>query len=191
MLTDRDKDVLRHIEKYKVITIKQADVLFFRNYKSAARRLLDLERAGVLKSYYSKVKNEKIYYIDKKVNEHRLYILDFLKFLKENNCEIVKVEIEPSYLKGNLRPDMFVEFNRDGYKYLILLEVDYTHYTDNSKMNTLYEQLYKEKEEYKEFLGTFPMVVISRPTKGIRYNSSNFEVFYTSLDYSELSILLF
>jgi hypothetical protein len=57
-------------------------------------------------------------------------------------------------------------------------------------MNTLYEKLYKERDSYSEFLGTFPIIVIARPTKGIRYNSLNFELVYTDLAYSNLNNLL-
>ncbi|MDU2682160.1 MAG: hypothetical protein E7C50_09760, partial [Clostridium sp.] len=71
-----------------------------------------------------------------------------------------------------------------------LLEVDYTHYTDNIKLSTMYEKLYNERELYEEFKGTFPIVIIARPTPGIRYNSNNFEVIYTDLQYSNLERLL-
>lgn len=191
MITDRDKEILRWIEDYKAITLRQATELFFKgNYKGASRRMAQLEDMDILKSYTSKIKKEKVYYQEKKVNDHRLYIYDYLKELKRLGCELLDIKIEPSFLNGNIRPDAYVIFKYDRYKYLTLLEVDYTHYTDNIKLNTLYEKLYKERDSYKEFLGTFPIVVIARPTKGIRYNSSNFEIVYTDLIYSNLNNLL-
>ncbi|WP_265976222.1 hypothetical protein, partial [Brucella intermedia] len=117
-------------------------------------------------------------------------IYDYLKELKIIGCDLIDIKIEPEYLKGLIRPDAYVLFRHEDYKYIALLEVDYTHYTDNIKMNTLYEKLYSERENYKEFFGTFPIVVIARSTKGIRYNSGNFEVIYTDLSYSNLEGLL-
>ena len=191
MITDRDKEVLKWIEDYKAITLRQATELFFKgNYKGASRRMGQLEDMEILKSYTSKFKREKVYYQDKKVNDHRLYIYDYLKELKKLDCDLLDIKIEPSYLNGNIRPDSYVLFKYGRYKYLTLLEVDYTHYTDNAKLNTLYEKLYQERDSYKEFFGTFPMIVIARPTKGIRYNSNNFEVIYTDLLYSNLDRLL-
>lgn len=191
MITNRDKEVLRWIEDYKSITLKQATALFFNNnYKSASRRMAQLEEMEVLKSYISKAKSEKVYYQEKKVNDHRLYIYDYLKELKKLNCDLLDIKIEPSFLKGNIKPDAYVVFKYGEYKYITLLEVDYTHYTDNTKLNTLYEKLYIERDEYKEFMGTFPILVIARPTKGIRYNSSNFCIIYTDLLYYNLKTLL-
>ncbi|WP_253199602.1 hypothetical protein [Clostridium gasigenes] len=83
------------------------------------------------------------------------------------------IKIEPHYLDNALIPDAFIVFRYDGYKYINLLEVDFTHYTSNIKMNNLYEKLYLERENYEEFRGTFPIVIIARPTVGIRYDSTN------------------
>lgn len=191
MITDRDKEVIKWIEEYKAITLRQATEIFFNgNYKGASRRMAQLEDMRILKSYISKAKKEKVYYEDKKVSDHRLYIYDYLKELKRLGCNLIDIKIEPEYLNGLIRPDAYVLFRYEDYKYLTLLEVDYTHYTDNIKMNTLYEKLYSERENYKEFFGTFPMIVISRPTKGIRYNSNNFEVIYTDLSYTNLEQFL-
>jgi hypothetical protein len=63
LITDRDKEVLRWTENYKAITLRQATELFFNgNYKGASRRMGQLEDMGLLKSYTSKAKNEKVYY---------------------------------------------------------------------------------------------------------------------------------
>lgn len=191
MITDRDKEIIKWIEEYKAITLRQSTELFFKgNYKGASRRMAQLEEMGVLKSYISKAKKEKVYYQERKVNDHRLYIYDYLKELKRLRCDLIDIKIEPEYLKGLIRPDAYVLFRYEDYKYITLLEVDYTHYTSNIKMNTLYEKLYSERENYKDFFGTFPIVVIARSTKGIRYNSGNFEVIYTDLSYSNLEGLL-
>lgn len=94
MITDRDKEVLRWIENYKAITLRQATELFFKgNYKGASRRMGQLEDMEILKSYTSKSKSEKVYYQDKKVNDHRLYIYDYFKELKRLGCELFDMHL--------------------------------------------------------------------------------------------------
>ena len=191
MLLDRDKEVLIFLEKYNAITISLAQYMLFNgSYESARRRLKQLEDRSLIKSYLSKAKKEKIYYLNRKVSDHNVYILDYLKELKRLKCNLLEVKFQPQYLKGNIIPDAYVRFKYDGDIYITLLEVDYTHYTDNIKLSTMYEKLYNERELYEEFKGTFPIVIIARPTPGIRYNSNNFEVIYTDLQYSNLERLL-
>lgn len=191
MLTSRDKQVLRWLEDYNAITIDQAKHLFFGgSYESARRRLKQYENSRIVKSYLSPTKNEKVYYQDKRVHDHNLFIYDYIKELKIIGCEIVDVKLQPQYLNGTIIPDAFVSFKYNKCLYLTLLEVDFTHYTSNIKMNTMYEKLYEQRNYYVEFKGTFPILVIARPTPGIRYNSSNFECVYTTLEYKQLAELL-
>ena len=98
--------------------------------------------------------------------------------------------MQPKYLKGIIRADAFVIFKKDGYKYFTILEVDYTHYTENTKFQ-LYEKLYRDKELEVKCEGTFPILIVARPTPGVRYNSKNFEIIYTDLNYDNLSTHLF
>lgn len=192
MLMQRDKLILKHIEQYRGITIKQAQYLFFnKSYENARRRLSDLEnKMGLVKSYKSNYSKEKVFILDKKISDHDLITLDYLKFLAANECEILEVKMQPKYLKGIIRADAFVIFKKDGYKYFTILEVDYTHYTENTKFQ-LYEKLYRDKELEAKCEGTFPILIVARPTPGVRYNSKNFEIIYTDLNYDNLSTHLF
>lgn len=192
MLTDRDKEILTWIEDYKSISVPQAtQILFNGNYEGCRRRLKQLEERELLKSYTSKLTNEKIYYQDKKLKDHDLLVYDFIKKVKLKGATIRKIKTQPRYLNDLIRPDAYVEFVYNNNIYFIILEVDYTHYTSNSKMQ-LYEKLYKDGELQKQCYGTFPIVIISRPSlNDVRYNSSNFEVIYTDLYYNNLLLLLF
>ncbi|MGL5087348.1 MAG: hypothetical protein ACRC68_16805, partial [Clostridium sp.] len=154
------------------------------------RRMSQLEEMGLLKSYISKATKEKVYYQDKKISDHRLYCYDFIKEIVKLGAEVTEYKIEPRYLDGAIIPDAFIIFKHEGYKYYILLEVDYTHYTSNIKFNTLYEKLYEERVNYSEFNNTFPIVLVARPTEGIRYNSSNFECVFTDLSYNKVQQLI-
>ncbi|WP_252242918.1 replication-relaxation family protein [Clostridium sp. ZS2] len=189
MLTSRDREVLTWIESYKAITINQASVLFFNSsYESARRRLKQLEDMQFLKSYLLNTK-EKVYYFNKKISKHDLLVYDFIKVVKEHGGELIKLKIQPNYLNRAIRPDAFIIFSYKSMVFFILLEVDLNHYTSNSKMQR-YEELYKSGELQKQCYNTFPIIVISRPIEGIRYNSKNFNVIYLDLLYNNISNLL-
>lgn len=192
MLTNRDRQVLKWIEDYKAISVPQATELFFNGtYESCRRRLKQLEDMELLKSYISQFSREKIYYQEKKLKDHELLVYDFLKVVKKRGGEIRQIKLQPQYLKRLIRPDAYIEFTLENNLYFIILEVDYTHYTSNIKMQ-LYEKLYKEGTLQKQCYGTFPIVIISRPSlNDVRYNSSNFDVIYTDLYYNNLQSFLF
>lgn len=192
MLTQRDKEILSWIEKYKAISVPQCtEILFNKNYEGCRRRLKQLEDMELLKSYISKLTKEKIYYIDKKLKDHDLLRYDFLKEVCKHDGKIRNIILEPRYLNGLIRPDAFIEFEYKNNLCFVLLEVDYTHYTSNIKMQ-MYEKLYKSNELQSQCYGKFPIVIISRPSlNDIRYNSSNFNVLYTDLRYNLLNNLLF
>lgn len=192
MITKRDKEVLIWIEKYGAITINQAKILFFNgNYDNARRRLRVLEEQEVLNSYILKETKEKVYFTEgKKKSYHDILILNYAVKLKELGCRLVVINIKPRYLKGSLVPDAFVSFAYNNDLYITLLEVDYKHYTEYLKFTSLYERLYRSKEDYLEFQGTFPIVVVANMNKSIRYNSQNFNMMWTDLAYSNLQELL-
>lgn len=177
MLTDRDRQVLRHIEDHKAITIKQAQKLFFKNYESARRRLKQLENMGLLHSYENKISDEKVYYSEKKISSHDLLVLDFYAELVFQGAAIRQFRKQPKFLNDLIRGDAFIEFLYENNLYYIILEVDLTHFTSSSKMQ-LYEKLYKEGTLQKECRGVFPSVVIMKNHSDIRYLSNNFEVIY-------------
>lgn len=193
MLTERDKTILTWIEKHKAISVNQCTEIFFNhNYEGCRRRLKQLESMELLKSYVSKFKNEKIYYQEKKLRDHDLLIYDFIKVIcKNEGCYFLDMKTQPYYLKGLIRPDAFITFRKNNTVYFILLEVDYTHFTNNIKMQ-LYEKLCKSGQVQEECMGEFPIVIISRPSlSDVRYNSSNFKVIYTDLSYSNIDNFLF
>lgn len=191
MLTQRDREILTWIQDYKAISVAQCTELFFNgNYEGCRRRLKQLEDMELLKSYITKYSKEKVYYQDKKMSEHDLNVYNFLKVIKKNGGDIIKIQNQPQYMSGKIRPDAFIIFSYSGNVYFILLEVDITHYTSNSKMQK-YEELYKTGELQNECCGTFPIVIIARPTTNdIRYNSRNFNVVYLDLSYYNIINLL-
>lgn len=197
MRTQRDKRVEIFLEKYKGITTQQARWIFYDGLeKSTVRRLCQLEEEKSLESY--RVSNRKVYKFpeEKELSQHDVYIMDFYAWIYANGGEVLEFIKTPHYFKNMLIPDALVKFKipYDGKRYTcyVLLEIDFKHYTENVKLNTWYEKLYRE-QVLKEYCGQaeFPFVVIARPTKGIRYNSNNFTIIYTDLKFSNILPLMF
>lgn len=190
-LTKRDREILQFIQDYKSISLSQCVYLFFNgNYEGCRRRLKQLEDFGLLKSIQNPLLKSRVYFQERLLTDHDLFIYEFLKVVKLNGGEIIQFQIKPQYLQGKIIPDAFVIFSYNNNVYFILLEVDLTHYTSNSKMKR-YEELYKTSEVQNQCCGTFPIIIIARPTEGIRYNSYNFNVVYLDLYYSNIYNLLF
>lgn len=194
-LTQRDKNVIKFIEENRAITTTQATQIFFNGLTvSAIRRLNQLEDDKILESYM--VGKSKVYKLPetKELSQHDLLILDFYAWVYANGGQVTDFKKTPRYFKGLLIPDALLKIdlphNGDVYEVTILLEIDYTHYTPETKLNTWYEKLYRE-EVLKSYCSDFPLVIIARPTKGLRYNSKNFEVLYTDLRFTNLIQLMF
>lgn len=191
MLTDRDLEILNWINKYRAISIEQCQWIFFNgSYESARRRLSILEKDKVIKSYISRATKQKVYYIDKKISDHDLYILDYIKELKKNGCNLVEIKIKPQYLKGIMIADAFVKFKFFKYTFNTILEVDFQHPTEELKLNTLYEKLAEEISEYSEFNGRSFILIMVKPLIQNVYNSKNFDSIYTDLKFSNLADFL-
>ncbi|WP_026887745.1 hypothetical protein [Clostridium beijerinckii] len=190
MLTQRDRDILSWIQDYQSITLSQCTYLFFDgNYEGCRRRMKQLEDMELLKSIPNTLLKSKVYFQEKLISDHNLFVYEFFKVIKKNGGDIIKFQLQPQYMNKKIRPDAFVIFSYQGNVYFVLLEVDLTHYTSNSKMKK-YEALYKTGELQTQCCKTFPIIVIARPTEGIRYNSHNFNAVYLDLYYSNIINLL-
>ena len=101
----------------------------------------------------------------------------------------------PHYFKNQLIPDALVKFKLpyEGQNYLCyaLLEIDYTHYSSEEKIMTLYPKLYRE-QVLKEYCGLaeFPFVIVARQTKGIILRPKEIDVIYSDLKFKNLDRLL-
>lgn len=190
MLTERDRRLYKWIEDYKAITVNQATELFYEGqYESCRRRLKQLEDRGELKSYKSKLLNQKVYYQDRKVSDHDLLVLDFAREITKLGGTIRRFRTQPQYAKRLIRPDAYLEFEYKKDVYFTLIEVDYTHYTNHKKIS-MYEYLYHQQELQKECYGTFPILIIARPQIDIKYKSNNFEIIHTDYRFKNLARLL-
>lgn len=191
MLTDRDLNILNWIDNYRAITIEQAQFIFFKgSYEAARKRLGILEHDKIIKSYTSKATRQKVYYNENKISDHDLYCMDYIKELYKLNCTIIDIKIKPRYLNNLIIPDAFVKFKYKGYIFNTLLEVDFTHNTEEDKLNVMYEKLAKDTSEYAEFNNKSFILVIAKVKIQNRYSSKNYDTIYTDLKYSKLKELL-
>ena len=86
MITNRDRQIILHMEKYKYATIEQLEKIFFREQKNSynitRRRMAEIRNAGYVKSIRDIESNRLVYiYEDSKTkapDRHRLIILDVL-----------------------------------------------------------------------------------------------------------------
>ena len=190
MITERDKKVLKWIEKYYAISVKQAQAIFYKNYEVSRRRLQHMEELGILKSYINKYNKEKVYYQQRKRRSHDLFIYDFVKKIYEYNGELKEMKVRDRFLDGQIEADAFIKFQIGKNLCFIILEVDYTHCTDLKKLS-LYEKLYKRGDLQKVCYNTFPILLVSAPIVTTKYSSYNIDTIYTSLDFHEADYLLF
>ena len=195
-LQQRDKDILRFLEEHRGITTQQCISIFFKNDISAYRRLNQLEDAGILEHYM--IGRNKVYKLSgesRQLSCHDTLIYDFYAWIYSKNGVVLDFKKNPHYFKNQLIPDALVKFKLpyEGQNYLCyaLLEIDYTHYSSEEKIMTLYPKLYRE-QVLKEYCGLaeFPFVVIARPTPGIRLQPREIDVIYSDLKFNNLDRLL-
>lgn len=200
MITQRDYSVLRHIEMFRAISLKNVAEIYFQKegykskdyaYKCASRRMKALENMGVVLSYINSYTQEKVYYTEKKASPHDLFIQDFWRKLLELDFNVLEFSTTVSLMKGQLKPDAFIEAEIEGVKVNYFLEIDLNHYTNKEKI-VRYEMFYKSDELKKLCEHRKPCLIIARPThRDIRYTSNIFDIVYTDLKFTNLEKFLF
>ena len=195
-LQSRDRQVLRFLEEHRAITTQQAINIFFKKDISAYRRLNQLEDAGILEHYM--IGRNKVYKLSgesRQLSCHDTLIYDFYAWIYSKNGVVLDFKKNPHYFKNQLIPDALVKFKLpyEGQNYLCyaLLEIDYTHYSSEEKIMTLYPKLYRE-QVLKEYCGLaeFPFVIVARQTKGIILRPKEIDVIYSDLKFNNLDRLL-
>lgn len=146
-----DKQILKFIEDFKSITVKQAELMFYKNNNNARRRLKELEQQGILKSYkYNKTSLAYTFKEFKEISEHDTIRNDFVAQLVAQGSTINSFKLTPRCLNGMIIPDLYIEYTYKDNIYKSYVEVDLTHFTNDSKI-TLYNKLYG-KEDFNLFI---------------------------------------
>ena len=146
MITERDKEILRWIEKFKSITIDQCSKLFFTDskmsYDLARKRLRYLNREGLIKRYRKEPKEQVVYFMDKILKKHDLKTMDMIVELNQFNITQLilqnKIQINRHGIYLNYVTDATIVIDNE---YPIIIETDYTHYTNDKKVTDLINYL--------------------------------------------------
>ena len=170
MITDRDKNIIRHMEQYKFATLEQLEKIFFRqqknSYNIARRRMQEIKRAGYVKVERDIQNNRLVYMLnDPKVKmpeQHRLIILDILAQLHVLGMDVHQFEVEKWWPQSKVKSDALAVFALDNgtvkNRYHYFIEAHPSHNPYNLEK---YDRLY-ESGEVQEYLGrnVFPRVLL-------------------------------
>ena len=163
-LTKRDISVIKYVEKYGFVTIKQAANFAFNNNEYATdiarRRLNAIVELGYLQT--TTIGSTKVFYIEDKyanVSLHMIVTMNLYSSLIRYGAEILYFKREQSWLEGQRRSDAFCIFKRCGYYYAVAEETlesssrsrGETPYTHNSKYTAKYRTIMNTNEHNKLF----------------------------------------
>lgn len=196
MITDRDRSIILHLEKYKYATIEQLESIFFKeqrnSYNLVRRRMAEIRNAGYIKSIRDTETNRVVYiYNDGKVKEpdrHRLLVLDVLANLhKEYSVQIF--EVEKSWKNGDIRSDAFTIFTLENVKnrYYYFIEV---HLSNNDCNLEKYDTLF-DTGEVQKYLGrdVYPRILLITD-RDIEYNCRNAKVLKLNTKLEQFSSII-
>lgn len=194
IITDRDRDILRHIEEFQFATISQIRDLFFSTqkygYDIARKRLNLLRREGKLHAIKDFQTNSNIFslYPLKKVSKHNIIIRDFYTKLISEGIDVNFFKIEfTGFLDGKIRPDAFIKVTVNGWIFFLFLEV----ITSNNQRDiSKYEKLYHSGEFQEQFGLSFPTVIfVDEVIHSNNLKSDHFRVVQIEHDLKGLPII--
>ena len=142
MITKRDKEIIKFVEKHGSITINQCAKMFFRNnkwaYDQARKRLIIIYNLSLLKRYRKDPRSEAVYFIAKPLKTHDLKLMDVFAELSEYEIIMFKKECEIKIDKDtNYRVDAAAIIKIDGMYIPLMIEIDYTHFTNIKKIKQI------------------------------------------------------
>lgn len=156
MITKRDKEIVKFVERYGGITPKICSKAFFRNnkeaYDQARKRLRVIYGEGLLKRYRKDIKSEAIYYIDKKLKVHDLKLIDVIGELYEFRVHLYTKEKLFTISENRYIIDGAIVLETEADYKRILIEIDYTHYTSINKIKDVISYLENKHKKGYYFL---------------------------------------
>lgn len=190
LLSQKDKNILKYIEKYNVgITIKQASKMFFpknqHNYDYARTKLKTLHDRQHLKYHTNDITNEYIYYTDRTPNSfltHDTFSMNVYinllyygaNILYFNRNEVWKDDI----LDNEIRSDGFIIYQFGDKTKAIIIECDIYHDTKDTVKK--YEKLFKTNLLQEQY-GDFPLLIVMNKIKK-NHCSDNFTIINMDLN---------
>lgn len=162
MLKERDINIIKHIERYGFITIKQGYKIFFNKagygYDLSRKKLANLEQKGYISGFLDYFSNtgEKIYYIEDKFknpSKHTVLVMDTFSEIVKLGAEVLFFKREQKWLDGERRSDAYSVFKIGDYLYELFIEVEgsgshkrYTRENIIADFNKKYTEIIQSKE---------------------------------------------
>lgn len=203
-LTTRDVQVVNFLEDTRLImTAEQIARYFYRSKKTqtlhsisviAGNRLLKMIKGRHIKRVREYSNQGYVYYNFPKVpkrSQHKLLMSEFLVTMKENNFNIIKVDVEFKELQKDygLRPDMRIEFEYYQIKFVAFIEVDHTKtFTNEEKYKKLIRSRKTDSKVAEVLTDHFLLISVcdKKPQmKGVQWikpDMSNFSKFKYDFD---------
>lgn len=169
-MTDRDREIMQHIDKFRFITLKQTVELFMSPTSSNAhliadKRLTVIQESNHLfgtkgvklrkgKHPYTK---ETIYYYGNMPSYHDLQVLNVYARLSFIGLEIDFFTTQKTWCHGKYRSDAFFSYTIGEDKRVAFLEVCHT---SNDTHIKGYEEIYTSGELQEKLVGSFPGIVL-------------------------------
>lgn len=165
MITDRDYEIVRHLEQYKYATLSQIEKIFLRqqqySYNIARKRLIEIRKSNYIKKPYKDPSTNKNIYIynDDKINpptQHRILILDVYAEMKYMGFEVEHFEVEKHWIDENSNKKFYSDglaiFTTDNRRYHYFIEVQTSNNLHNlEKYDALYDTGMVQKFYGKDF----------------------------------------
>jgi hypothetical protein len=160
MITERDKEIIRFIERVGVASTGQVERMFFSEQKhpgvKARERLRAIVAAGKLKRDRLYPGGQYFHFIKRPgLPEHSLLITDFYIALSKMPGRIEVWELEPQF--DHCRPDAFCEYVRGRWHYLLCVEAE--RMTGNPLNQGKYEA-FLAAGKWRDRWPQFPRVVV-------------------------------
>lgn len=131
-LQDRDIEIIQTLNILKVINSTQMQKLFFNGSQQAqSRRCKQLVNHKHIKCFEPGSWQEYVYYTKRKPTQQlksMLLITELYVQLKSHNIKISEFQREYCIPNTDIRTDGYFVFERDGYFYDMIVEVDLTHW---------------------------------------------------------------
>jgi hypothetical protein len=166
MLTERDRLIVAHVERFGFITLSQATELVFNKqkygYDVCRKRMQKLITSEYLKSILNQDTNEKIFFDAsksiKRMSLHRMVLMNYYVKLIAAGVDLKIFDIEKQWQDGKYRTDAFCVFDFQDFTFCQLIEVHCSPTT--SYLNLIrYEKLFETGEVQKICKGYFPTII--------------------------------
>lgn len=130
-LQSRDIQIIETLKKLKVISSSQMQRLFFNNcQQSQSRRCKTLVNHKFIKVFNMGLWQENVYYIKRKPTQQlksMLLLTELYVRLVEEGIHILDFQREYCIPDTDIRCDGYFIFEKDGFNYDIIIEIDLTH----------------------------------------------------------------